>query len=126
MPASHQPSDRSPQEELRNAYASQSIELQFWQWPKFRLELVDGQFLVGGTLEGSRWLLKAALIGWGLEAAIAFAPTRQTYIVICIFRRTPSNAPFACKKRALANTFLKGFAFACSSRRHRRILSLMA
>ncbi|MEM8502230.1 MAG: Uma2 family endonuclease [Cyanobacteria bacterium P01_D01_bin.1] len=72
-----QPPDRSPQEELSNACASQSIDLQFWQWPEFRLELVNGQFLVGGTLEGSRWLLKEALIGWGLEAAIAFAPLEQ-------------------------------------------------
>lgn len=70
MSASYPPPERSPQEELRNACASQSIELQFWQWPEFRLELVNGQFLVGGTLEGSQWLLKEALIGWGLEAAI--------------------------------------------------------
>ena len=59
-----------PKEQLRNACASQEIELQFWQWPECRFELVDGQFLVGGTLEGSRWLLKEVLIGWGLEAAI--------------------------------------------------------
>ena len=77
MPASSHSPDRSPPEDLRNACASQSIDLQFWQWPEFRLELVDGQFLVGGTLEGSRWLLKQALIGWGLEAAIAFAPVQQ-------------------------------------------------
>ena len=90
MSALNQPPDRSPQEELRNDCASQEIELTFWQWPEFRLELVDGQFLVGGTLEGSRWLLKEALIGWGLEAAIAFAPIeqwwealRQAYDVSC-------------------------------------------
>lgn len=69
MPAP-QPPARSSQGNLRNDCASQEIELTFWQWPEFRLELVDGQFLVGGTLEGSRWLLKEALIGWGLEAAI--------------------------------------------------------
>ncbi|MEL6353545.1 MAG: Uma2 family endonuclease [Cyanobacteria bacterium J06627_28] len=90
MAASPQPPKRSPEEELRNACASQEIELQFWQWPEFRLELVDGQLLVGGTLEGSRWLLKEALIGWGLEAATAFAPLeqwwealRQAYGVSC-------------------------------------------
>ena len=77
MPTPQQPPDRSPQKDLRNDCASQEIELQLWQWPEFRLELVDGQFLVGGTLEGSRWLLKEALIGWGLEAAIAFAPIEQ-------------------------------------------------
>ncbi|KYC44164.1 hypothetical protein WA1_03235 [Scytonema hofmannii PCC 7110] len=53
--------------------ASQSIELSECSEPEFRLELVEGKFLVGGTIEGSRWLLKEALIGWGLEAAIAFA-----------------------------------------------------
>ena len=86
MPAPEQP----PKEQLRNACASQEIELQFWQWPECRFELVDGQFLVGGTLEGSRWLLKDALIGWGLEAAISFAPLdqwcealRQAYGVSC-------------------------------------------
>ena len=63
MPVPQQPSDHSSQEDLKNDYASQEIELQFWQQPEFRLELVDGQFLVGGTLEGSRWLLKEALIG---------------------------------------------------------------
>lgn len=90
MSASHQPPEPSSKEELRYAYASQEIELQFWRWPEFRLELVNDQFLVGGTLEGSRWLLKEALIGWGLEAAIAFAPLeqwwealRQAYKVSC-------------------------------------------
>ena len=77
MPASHHSPDRSPQEDLQNDCASQAIDLQFWQWPEFRLELVDGQFLVGGTLEGSCWLLKEALMGWGLEAVIAFAPIEQ-------------------------------------------------
>ena len=33
--------------------------------------------MIGGTLEGSCWLLKEALLGWGLEAAIAFAPIEQ-------------------------------------------------
>lgn len=82
--------ERSPKEQLTNACASQAIELQFWQWPECRFELVDGQFLVGETLEGSRWLLKEALIGWGLEAAIAFAPVeqwwealRQAYDISC-------------------------------------------
>ena len=90
MPASPPPPERSPKQELQNACASQSIDLQFWEWPEFRLELVDGQFLVGGTLEGSQWLFKEALIGWGLEAAIAFAPVeqwwealRQAYNVSC-------------------------------------------
>lgn len=90
MPAPQHPSARSTQEALNNDCASQEIELTFWQWPECRFELVDGQFLVGGTLEGSRWLLKEALIGWGLEAVIAFAPLeqwwealRQAYDISC-------------------------------------------
>jgi hypothetical protein len=77
MSAANEPSDQWFQDELQKRWASQSIEMQFWEWPEFRLELVNGQFLVGGTLEGSRWLLQEALQGWGLEAAIAFAPVEQ-------------------------------------------------
>ena len=76
MSAANEPSGPS-QDELLKQWASQSIEMQFWQWPEFRLELVNGQFLIGGTLGGSRWLLKEALMGWGLEAAVAFAPVEQ-------------------------------------------------
>lgn len=65
---------RTSQENLECQYASRSIEQSDYLWPEFRLELVDGKFLVGGTLEGSRWLLQEALIGWGLESAIALAP----------------------------------------------------
>lgn len=80
----------SPQQELSNYCASQQIDLQFCQWPEIRFELLNGQFLVGGTLAGSRWLLQEALLGWGLEAAIAFAPLdrwwealRQAYTISC-------------------------------------------
>jgi Uma2 family endonuclease len=66
--------DRTPQEDLRCKYASWQIEQMELLYPEFRLELVNGQFLVGGTIAGSRWLLKAALMGWGLESAIGFAP----------------------------------------------------
>lgn len=90
MPSSNQPSERSPRQDLQNYCASQAIDLQFCQWPEFRLELIDGKFLIGGTLAGSRWLLKEALLGWGLESAIAFAPLeqwwdalRQAYEVSC-------------------------------------------
>ncbi|NEZ57508.1 Uma2 family endonuclease [Leptolyngbyaceae cyanobacterium CCMR0081] len=53
------------------------MDLQLCRWPEIRFELIEGQFLVGGTLAGSRWLLKEALLGWGLDAAIAFAPLDQ-------------------------------------------------
>jgi hypothetical protein len=79
-----------PYQKLQNHCASQAIDLQFCQWPEIRFELVNGQFLVGGTLEGSCWLLKEALFGWGLEAAIAFASLdqwwealRQAYDISC-------------------------------------------
>ena len=72
---SNQPPD--PLQKLKNHCASQAIDLQFCRWPEIRFELVNGRFLVGGSLEGSRWLLKEALLGWGLEAAIAFAPLEQ-------------------------------------------------
>ena len=65
---------RTPQEDLECHYASRQIEQTDYLYPEFRLELIDGKFCVGGMLEGSRWLLKEALIGWGLESAIAFAP----------------------------------------------------
>ena len=90
MSTTNEPSEQWFQDELQKRWASQSIEMQFWEWPEFRLELINRQFLVGGTLAGSRWLLKEALKGWGLEAAIAFAPMelwwealRLTYAVSC-------------------------------------------
>ncbi|WP_031292189.1 Uma2 family endonuclease [Leptolyngbya sp. Heron Island J] len=80
----------SPKQQLQYHCASQEIDLQFCQWPETRFELVNGQFLVGGSLEGTRWLLKEALLGWGLDAAISFAPLdqwwealRQTYDLNC-------------------------------------------
>lgn len=78
-----QPPEQLPRQKLQNYCASQSIDLQFCQWPEFRLELVDGKFVVGGTLQGSRWLLKEALLGWGLESAIAFAPVEQWWEALC-------------------------------------------
>jgi hypothetical protein len=61
--------DRTPQEYLRCAYFSRQIEQMELLHPEFRLELVDGQFLVGGTIEGSRWLLKEALRGLGFGSS---------------------------------------------------------
>lgn len=75
MASDHKPQQkRTPQEDLECHYASRQIEQTDYLYPEFRLELIDGKFCVGGMLEGSRWLLKQALIGWGLESAIAFAP----------------------------------------------------
>lgn len=42
--------------------------------PENKLELIDGQLIVGNSLVGSRLLLRQILHGWGVEAAIALAP----------------------------------------------------
>jgi hypothetical protein len=47
--------------------------------PEIRLELVDGQLLIGGNLTGSRWLMREILQGWGLESAIGYAPLESWY-----------------------------------------------
>lgn len=92
MSSSSQPSERSPQQELQNHCASQAIDLQFCQWPEFRLELVGGQLLVGGTLEGSGWLLKEALVGWGLESVIGFAPLNQWWEALRLAYEVPCQS----------------------------------
>ena len=90
MSPSSKPNKPSPKQQLQNHCSSQEIDLQFCCWPEIRFELVNEQFLVGGTIEGTWWLLKEALLGWGLDAAIAFAPLdqwwealRQAYGVDC-------------------------------------------
>ncbi|MGF1524009.1 MAG: Uma2 family endonuclease [Leptolyngbyaceae cyanobacterium] len=42
--------------------------------PENKLELINGQLIVGNSLVGSRLLLRQILQGWGAEAAIALAP----------------------------------------------------
>ncbi|MGP1383014.1 MAG: Uma2 family endonuclease [Thainema sp.] len=42
--------------------------------PENKLELINGQLIVGNSLIGSRLLLRQILQGWGAEAAIALAP----------------------------------------------------
>jgi len=44
-----------------------------WQ-PRTKIELVDGQLIVGNTLSGSHLLFSQILRGWGAEAAVALAP----------------------------------------------------
>jgi Uma2 family endonuclease len=83
------PPQRSPQEELQCAYASQRIAQTYYLYPEFRLELVEGKFLVGGTLDGSRWLLKEVLVGWGADSAIAFASVEQWWEALRIAYQVP-------------------------------------
>lgn len=48
---------------------------EYTQWaPRTKLELLDGQLIVGKSVTHSRLLLSQILRGWGLEAAIALAP----------------------------------------------------
>ena len=47
--------------------------------PESKLELIEGQLIVGNSLTGSRLLLRQILQGWGAEAAIALAPI-ETWI----------------------------------------------
>jgi Uma2 family endonuclease len=42
--------------------------------PESKLELIDGQLMVGNSLIGSRLLLRQILQGWRAEAAVALAP----------------------------------------------------
>ena len=42
--------------------------------PESKLELIDGQLIVGNSLVGSRLLLRQLLQGWSADAAIALAP----------------------------------------------------
>jgi Uma2 family endonuclease len=42
--------------------------------PEGKLELIDGQLIVGNSLTGSRLLLRQILQGWRADAAIALAP----------------------------------------------------
>jgi Uma2 family endonuclease len=43
--------------------------------PESKLELIDGQLVVGNSLVGSRLLLRQILQGWRADAAVALAPT---------------------------------------------------
>jgi hypothetical protein len=47
----------------------------FNELPDRRIELIDGQFIVGANLEGSRRLLKVLLESWGGNAALSLTPT---------------------------------------------------
>ncbi|HEX4946813.1 MAG TPA: hypothetical protein VFZ34_09125 [Blastocatellia bacterium] len=47
----------------------------FDELPDRRIELIDGQFIVGANLEGSRRLLKVLLESWGGNAALSLTPT---------------------------------------------------
>jgi len=42
--------------------------------PESKLELIDGQLMVGNSLTGSRLLLRQILQGWRADAAVALAP----------------------------------------------------
>lgn len=60
--------------------------------PEMRFELVDGQFVVGGSLAGSRWLLREIIQGWGKESALAFAPVKLWYEALRVAFDAPSES----------------------------------
>lgn len=84
---------RSPQESLRCHYATSQAEQLLLRQPEFRLELINGKFVVGGTLDGSYWLLREAMQGWGLEAAIAFAPLDLWWSALRTAYEVPCQTP---------------------------------
>jgi Uma2 family endonuclease len=93
FPLSNLPPERSPQEDLDCHYASQCIEQTYYLHPEFRLELVEGKFLIGGTLAGSRWLLREALLGWDAGSAIAFAPLAKWWEALRIAHKVSHQSP---------------------------------
>ncbi|MBE9141380.1 Uma2 family endonuclease [Nodosilinea sp. LEGE 07088] len=50
--------------------------------PESKLELIDGQLVVGNSLTGSRLLLRQILQGWRADAAVALAPTETWFQAI--------------------------------------------
>lgn len=52
----------------------------FDELPDRRIELIDGQFIVGASLEGSRRLLKVLLETWGGNAVLSLTPTVAPWI----------------------------------------------
>ena len=52
----------------------------FAELPDRRIELIDGQFIVGASLEGSRRLLKILLETWSGNAVLSLTPTITPWI----------------------------------------------
>jgi hypothetical protein len=64
--------------------------------PEPKLELIDGQLIVGNSLAGSRVLLRELLAGWELEAGVCLAPTalwRQALQDLSLPAAPPSLPP---------------------------------
>ena len=52
----------------------------FAELPDRRIELIDGQFIVGASLEGSRRLLKILLETWGGNGVLSLTPTITSWV----------------------------------------------
>lgn len=52
--------------------------------PESKLELIDGQLVVGNSLIGSRLLLRQILQGWRAEAAVALAPVETWFQALAV------------------------------------------
>lgn len=55
----------------------------FEQMPESKFELIDGRFIVGNCLAGSRLLLQQLLHGWGFEAVVALSSHEDCVEALC-------------------------------------------
>lgn len=63
--------------------------------PESKFELIDGRFIVGNGLAGSRLLLQQLLHGWGLESAVALGSIEIWVEALCEIYNLPSLEDFA-------------------------------
>lgn len=55
----------------------------FERMPESKFELIDGRFIVGNCLAGSRLLLQQLLHGWGFESVIALSSREECVEALC-------------------------------------------
>ncbi|HMY76399.1 MAG TPA: Uma2 family endonuclease, partial [Blastocatellia bacterium] len=55
----------------------------FERMPESKFELIDGRFIVGNCLAGSRLLLRQLLHGWGFESAVALSSREECVEALC-------------------------------------------
>lgn len=69
---------------------------EYLSWsPGSKIELADGQLIIGDSLVHSRLLLSQILRGWGIEAIAALAPEQLWWKAIAQTFDTPFDAPTA-------------------------------
>ncbi|MGH9802052.1 MAG: hypothetical protein ACRD82_16945, partial [Blastocatellia bacterium] len=55
----------------------------FDRMPESKFELIDGRFIVGNCLAGSRLLLQQLLHGWGFESLVALSSREECVEAFC-------------------------------------------